>query len=416
MENIIKYNNNKFKSIFISVNFLMPLRSEDLTKNMLFSMILKKINKKYSTEKEIEKKLLELYNAKLFVDVQKFDKYSNVCFNIKFINKKYIGEDVSKELIELLKELIINVDVNNKKFDEILVQREKQTLKDKINELKDDQRSYALSKIEELLFKDEDYGYPLSGKIEDVEKIDGKSLYEHYLKIINTASVCVVVSGNLEDYENIGEEIFKKLNIKKTKLELSFNNEENQGEKIEEACEIVFEKRETSQSVLSMGIKTDICSYKEFYPAVILNVILGGTPASRMFQNIREKESLAYFAKSNFDINKKVIYITAGIDYEVYEKAKSLIIEQVEDLKNGNIKKDEIKIAKEYVKAIYKDFQDSNEIIVKQILQRKLSLAEDVDFKKILKSIDKVSSKDILKVASKIKIKEIFLLGGTKNV
>ena len=62
------------------------------------------------------------------------------------------------------------------------------------------------------------------------------------------------------------------------------------------------------------------------FVALIYNAILGGTPTSKLFQNVREKNSLAYTASSNFIRQKANILIKCGIDIPNYEKALKMAL------------------------------------------------------------------------------------------
>ena len=51
-----------------------------------------------------------------------------------------------------------------------------------------------------------------------------------------------------------------------------------------------------------------------------------------MFQNVREKESLAYSARSNYIKQKQNVFIRCGIEIEKYEKAVEVIKEQLKNI------------------------------------------------------------------------------------
>ena len=90
----------------------------------------------------------------------------------------------------------------------------------------------------------------------------------------------------------------------------------------------------------------------------------GGSVNSKMFQNVREKESLAYTARSSYVKHKAILLITAGIEIEKYDKALEVIKVQVEDMKNGNFTEDDIKNAKIFLSNLYKSYTDDASTIV----------------------------------------------------
>lgn len=410
MRNIIEQCDEKFKSVFVSINFLMPLKASEMSKNTLIAMVLKKACAKYKTEKELEKKLTGLYNTSIGIDVNKYDKLYKIEFNIEIINKKYIKEDILAEATSVINEIINNPYLEDGFFSKEIVEREKINLINKINEEKDNNRSYVIKKLEELLFEDEEYGYPVFGTIEDIEKINEKNLYNSYKNMLVEAKTIVAVSGNISGYDNLGKKINEMIFNKK--IEKIENTEKTKKELEKIVPEIVLEKKETNQSVLGIGVKLLNIPKTDFFNGLILNTILGGTPASRMFQNIREKESLAYFAKSIYDASKMAIYILVGIDPSNYEKAKRLIEKEIQELKNGLISEDEIKTAKDYMISNYKELEDKKHLIVKQNILNELFFGEDFKVEEIIKKINLINKEDIVRVASNMNVQKIFLLGG----
>lgn len=401
---------NKFKSIFVSVNLLLPLVKEDMSKNALIAMVLKKGSKKYGTERELEKKLAELYNARLRVNVEKYFKYYNIEFGIEVINKKYISEDILDDALDILKEIIYNPNVENESFNKELVDREKEGLINMINEQKDQKRTYALNKIEEYLFENEDYGYPLLGKEEDYRNIDEKSLYDYYNKMLQAAKIEIIVNGNLEYYEDIEYKLNKHFNSVNKDIKYSHI----QITEVEEP-KFYSENQDISQSVLTFGIRLLDIEKKDVFNAVVLNAILGGTPSSKLFQNIREKQSLAYFAKSIYNKQKGTMCVLAGIEPKNYLKAKELILKEIEDLKTGNITDEEFVTAKDYVISTYKEMRDSKTGYAKFILGNDILFDETIEIDEVISYLQKLQKEEILELAKKVNVQTIYLLGGREN-
>lgn len=131
---------------------------------------------------------------------------------------------------------------------------------------------------------------------------------------------------------------------------------------------------------------------------------------SKMFQNVREKASLAYTARSLYIKHKAILLITAGIEIDKYEKALELIKIQVEDMQKGNFTEEDITNAKVYLTNIYKSYMDDASTIVDLSFgQYLLNMKFDVD--EIIEQIGKVNRDDIIEVAGKMKPRVIYFLG-----
>ena len=410
---IFKINSSKFKSIYISYNFTLEVKNKRLfSNNSVLASLLAKSSNKYNNQKEIEKYLNLLYGANYDVNIEKLGDLYNLEFRMEFINKKYLpnNEDLLEKVILFLNEMIYNP----ANWTDESIKREKEFIIERINERKDEKLRYGIQRAEELLCKEEPFGIYLYGEKETVEKVDKKALKEAYDELINS-SITIVVSGNLDGYENIDKKIKQtfenKCKSNKSIKDLVYNVRKN-----EVLDEEVIEYQDNTQSVLSMGLIIEDCEPKDFYALNLYNAILGTTPSSKLFQNVREKASLAYTVRSRYYRFKDIIVIYAGINKENYKKTVNLIREQIDDMKKGKISKEEFNSAKDSLIADLLDWKDS------KIAMEKMKISNIVAFKNENISIDdmkenmkNVSMEDVIKVANKVKLKKIFVLGGVTN-
>ncbi|MGN1012542.1 MAG: EF-P 5-aminopentanol modification-associated protein YfmF [Clostridia bacterium] len=410
---IFKINSSKFKSIYISYNFTLEVKNKRLfSNNSVLASLLAKSSNKYNNQKEIEKYLNLLYGANYDVNIEKLGDLYNLEFRMEFINKKYLpnNEDLLEKVILFLNEMIYNP----ADWTDESIKREKEFIIERINERKDEKLRYGIQRAEELLCKEEPFGIYLYGEKETVEKVDKKALKEAYDELINS-SITIVVSGNLDGYENIDKKIKQtfenKCKSNKSIKDLVYNVRKN-----EVLDEEVIEYQDNTQSVLSMGLIIEDCEPKDFYALNLYNAILGTTPSSKLFQNVREKASLAYTVRSRYYRFKDIIVIYAGINKENYKKTVNLIREQIDDMKKGKISQEEFNSAKDSLIADLLDWKDS------KIAMEKMRISNIVAFKNENISIDdmkenmkNVSMEDVIKVANKVKLKKIFVLGGVTN-
>jgi len=414
MKNIIIRNSNRFKSVFVQVNLLLPLRANETGKNALLAMVLKKNNSKFKTERELERKLASLYNTSFGASVEKINDYYNISFGLEMLNIKHIGKTAVNEAIDILQTAICEPNIENGKFDDETFELEKQTLIERIEEERDDKKRYALSSLEREMFKGTEYGASILGSIEDVQKITNEELVEHYYKVINEAKLLVTVIGNLDDMEDVPERIFSKLSGKCGKHEAGISG--NVEKEIVDKLEICIEEQDINQSVLCIGLRIKGAEKQDLYKAMLYNTILGGTPSSKLFQNVREKESLAYFAKSIYKRHKQVISMFAGIAPEKYEKTKTVMLEQLQMIKDGDVSDTEFYAAKENLISTYRELQDSKMGQTKSVISNLIYFDNEVSFDTMIAEIGKLTLADVKELANKVVATNIFLLGGKANV
>ncbi len=412
--NIYKINDTKFKSIYISYNFTCEVKNNDLfSRNAVLGALMAKSSKKYDNQKEIEKYLNSLYGASFDVNIDKFGDLYNIEFRVEYINSKFLPneEDLTEDILEFLNQMIYNP----KEWTEDGISREKEFIVERIRERKDEKLKYGVQRAEELLCKGEPFGTYLYGEEEIVNSLSLKELKLAYQELISNP-VTIFVSGNLEGKENIDKMIENKFsshveNDKKIE-ELEYNKEAT----IEEGIEEVHEYQDTTQSVLSMGFKINNVTSEDFYALNLYNAILGVTPSSKLFQNVREKASLAYTVRSRYYRFKNILVIYAGINKENKEKAVELIKQQYEDMKNGNITDEEFRTAKDSLMADLLEWNDSKVAMAKLKLSNIIaSKNADITVDDMREKMSEITLEDVIKVASKVELKKIFVLGGEVN-
>lgn len=411
---VYKINNDKFKSIYISYNFTMEVKENSVfSNNAVLGALMAKSSRKYQTQKEIEKYLNSLYGANYDVNVEKYGDLYNLEFRIEYINKKFLpgNEDLLENILNFLKEMIYNpadwTDEN--------IKREKEFILERINERKDEKLKYGVQRAEELLCKDEPFGVFLYGDQDNVQNVDKDVLKNAYSELLKSC-VTVIISGNLEGYDNIEEtfnEVFKNIEFSlKEVTDLIYNTKRESDNKTEE----VKEYQDTTQSVLSLGLRIKDCTIDDFYALNLYNAILGTTPSSKLFQNVREKESLAYTVRSRYYRFKDIIVIFAGINKENYQKAVDVIKEQIEAIKKGEISKEEFESAKDSLMADLLEWKDSKIAMAKMKFANIIAFKDaDITVEEMRERMSKVTLEDVIRVANLVSVEKIFVLGGVEN-
>ena len=334
----------KYKTNLIGIFLTFPIIKEEATKNTLIALMLKRGSKSYKTREDITNKLAEMYGASLDSGIEKSGDNHILKFYLESINEEYLPkkEELFKESINLLFDVVFNPNIEDNKFNEEFLKQEKYSLEQIINSKIDNKTMYALNRCIETMYEGKPYGIYRYGYVEDLKNIDAYNLYEQYKKIISTCKIDIFVSGKNDDIESIiteNEEI-KKLNEREPLFvkngEPSNKNEER----------YVEEKMDVKQGKIVLGLDV-INNEKDLrYSAQVYNAILGGTANSKLFQNVREKASLAYTISSSYMKLKSNIFIRAGIEIDNYEKALNIIKQQMEEMKQSDFSDEEIENAK----------------------------------------------------------------------
>ncbi len=419
MINIQKINDKKFKSIYFSFNYTINANKKEMTESAILASIMSKSSRKYNSQKQIEKYLGNLYNTLFDVNVEKIGDLYNIEFKLECINKKYLPDniDVVSDALKFLYDMIYDQSIENGRFDENLVNREKEYIKDKIKEQKDEKLKYGILKMEQILSKDEPFATSVFGDENQIDKITSNDIYNRYINVLNDSCINILISGNLDGYDNI-EEIVK--NIFNEKINSSVNAKDLVYDKhIDDSnkkdINETYETQQTTQSVITFGMRIRNSTTDDFFALNVYNAILGSTPSSKLFQNFREKESLAYTVRSRYYRFKSIIIIYAGIQKKNYEKAKEVVEKQIKDMEDGNITDIEFNAAKDSLVSDLVEWNDSKMSLAKMLFVNAFTNT-NYTLNEMIEKIQKVSLQDVINVAKKITLEEIYLLGGEADV
>ena len=403
---------DKFKTNLIAVMLTTKLERENITKNALIPAVLRRGTTNLNTQEEINKKLENMYGAGLDCGIDKTGDNQVLKFYIESINDEFLPQDNENMLkisYETIFEMIFSPYLENNCFKKEYVEQEKENLKQIIQARIDNKAKYAIDRCIEEMYKDEPYGLYKFGYVEDLEDINEKNLYEYYLQLINNCKIDIFVSGILD--ENIVEDIKNNENISKMqKRNPAFIVPEIKAKKSEQE-NLIQDKLDVTQGKLILGLDIDVDDENLRYDTMIYNSILGGSANSKLFQNVREKASLAYTASSSYIRFKNNIIINCGIEIENYEKALKIIKEQVEAIKNGDFTDEEVENAKQGIIAAVKTIDDEQDTEITYFYSQEFShIKNNID--EYIDKVRKVNKENVLNIANKISINTIYFLRG----
>ena len=404
---------NIFKTNLACVLLTVPLEKETVTENAIIPFLLKRGTKKYKTQEEISKKLDELYGASFDCGIDKIGDNHVLKFYVETIRDEYTNntENLMDEALDLLLEIVFNPIFEKECFKDEFLKTEKEKLKRIIESKIDDKDLYALENCLNTMYNNEGFGIYKYGNLEDVDKITKENITSQYLKLIQTAKIDIFISGNMNE-NHLKTILLENSNIEKLipRVEnYKLNNEFTEiKQKVDKPREIT-ESMNISQGKLVIGM--DILSKQKNLQCVSLvyNAILGDGAASMLFQNVREKASLAYSARSNFVKQKLNIFIRCGIEISNYEKALEIIKEQLENIKKGKFTDEDIRNAKKYLISGVKSVSEEQDTEVVYYIGQEIAKT-NMDLETYLENIEAVTKEEIIELANQIQINTIYFL------
>ena len=409
---IHKINTNKFKTNLFAVFIATPLKRESVTKNALITSILRRGSKNIPSQDIISKKLEEMYGATFDCGIEKTGDNQIIKFYLESINEEFLPEkeELTKKGLDILFDIIFNPLIQDEGFKKDYFETEKQNLKRIIESKIDNKRAYSFERCIEEMFKNEPYGLYKFGYIEDLDKITPKDLYEQYKKLISNSKIDIFISGEQKDNRIIDmvKENEKIKNLNERDAEYIRTSEKTKKIDVKEP-QTIEEYMQVGQGNLVMGLDINADMDDSKYIASVYNAILGGGANSKLFQNVREKQSLAYTAASTYRRQKNVIFIRCGIEIKNYEKALNTIKEQLKDIENGEFSDDDINNSKELISESIRSISAEQDTEISYYYGQELS-DTFTTIEEYIEKINKVTKEQIEEIAKNININTVYFL------
>lgn len=344
----------RYKKNLISVAFSTQLSEDTATENVIVPVLLTKCNSKLPTYKAFNNKMSRLYASGIGGTAGRQYDLQTISFGAYYLDDIYAlsGEKMTGRMTDILIDCLTSPVTENGVFSEKFVELEKKTVIDNIETAINDKRSYAIERAMKTICKGEPASVCSYGTVEKAKLITPDSAYKAYRRMLETMP-CEIICTGCSDFEGVAEKFaaaFEKAgrhDIENTTIALS---------PVKTQTEEVTERLTVNQSKLVLGFK----SHSDDDAAlVLLQKIFGGTTSSKLFRNVREKMSLCYYCSAARNDLKGIMLVNSGVENENIEKTKEAVIDQLEEIKNGNFTNEDINFAEMAIKNDFKSVADS---------------------------------------------------------
>jgi predicted Zn-dependent peptidase len=317
-----------------------------------------------------------------------------------FTSQEYTGyfAKVSKEHFDLALDWVSDIFLNSI-LPEKEVEKERGVIIEEIRMRKDHPMEHVQSLWQKLLYGDQPMGWDVAGEVETVSKIKREDLICYREEQYFAQNTIVCLAGNFN--EKAGIEKVKKYFAK---IKTGKGREKPKVIEKQKEPEILFEKRDTDQTHICLGVRGVNIFDKRRYTQEILAQILGGMMSSRLFERIRTKLGIAYYidTESFSDPDTGYLVTRAGLSNEKLEKGILEILKEYRKIKREGVTKSELKKAKDYLKGKMNILLESSDakasfFATQEILEKRILTP-----KEIFKKIDRVSQSDVLNLAREI--------------
>ncbi|OMF99147.1 EF-P 5-aminopentanol modification-associated protein YfmF [Paenibacillus sp. FSL R7-0333] len=403
-----------FKTFAISLYAGVPLEESTVTSTALVPFVLRRGTASYPETTQFRERLEELYGAGFGFDIYKRGDYQIVQFRMDTINDSFVQskESLLGESFAFLGEVLTRPLLENGSFRASYVATERETIRKKLESIVNDKIRYAAERCIEEMCRNEPYRLHPLGQRADLDAITPETLYQSYTSWLNGATLDLYVVGDTtpEEVEKLVTAHFGRAHHSEAGGYTSDFTPVSVTE-----VRTVEEKLDVNQGKLNMGLRTSITYKDERYASALMyNGILGGYPHSKLFVNVREKESLAYYASSRYDGHKGIGTIQSGIETQNYGKAVDIIRKQLDELKAGNITDLELSQTKAMIRNLLSEIQDSAFEMISFDFNRQLS-GKDRSAQELMDQVDGMGAAEVKAAADTFELDTIYFLTGKEE-
>ncbi|WP_010282291.1 EF-P 5-aminopentanol modification-associated protein YfmF [Bacillus timonensis] len=403
---------DKFKTNTIVLRIKAPLEEEFVTQRALLPYVLQSETPSYPSTTSLRSYLDELYGAALYVDLAKKGENHIISFFVEIANELFLKDQTPllDKAISLLQEIVLSPVTENGAFKKSIIDKEKRSLRQRIQAVYDDKMRYSNLRLVEEMCQDEPYHLHVNGRIEDLDSISAESLYNYYQKILAEDEIDLYIIGNVEP-EKVKEVVSSAFVFSERSKRTQSETKTKQVVKVNE----VIEKQDVKQGKLNIGYRTNITFGDSDYDALqVFNGIFGGFSHSKLFINVREKESLAYYAASRVESHKGLLMVMSGIDINNYERAVTIIKEQMKAMVDGDFTDEIMDQTKAVIRNQLLETLDTSrgmaEVLYHNVISNKSKKLEEW-----IAGIEAVTKEEVVNVAKKIELDTIYFLTGLEG-
>ena len=406
--NVYTIKTDKFKNCHIEIVFRNKIKKEEIMNRKFLIELMSLSTKKYNSSKDLTIYLEELYNTNFYTLISRVGGtiFTNFCFD--FLNPIYTNKNFIEEILNLIKEIIYNPNINKDEFSIDDFNIVKNNIIAEIKEAKEDKKSYGYRRLFKHMDDKSYLSYDMLGDIKEIEDITSKDVLKTYKNMIDNDYCDIYVIGNL-DMDKIAtyfdHNFFNRI-IKTYSIPLY--SECVRRKKIN----IVKEQSDISQANLFIGCNINGLSVEQKdIVAYLYNYLLGGGLDTKLGKCLRQENNLCYSVNSIYQKYDSVIIIYAGIDPSNYEKCIKLIKKALKEMITI-ITESELEEAKKNIISSLNMINDNPATIINNYIFRNIAGLKTVEER--VKNIKKITVDDIKKLAKKVKINTIYMLSGVK--
>ncbi len=397
---------DKFKTCVQGIYFTVPLRRETATGFAILPKLLTAANAVYEDRSILNMEAEKLFGTRLNFGVGKVGETQVLSFTADSIADAYADDSLFSKVQKLLQTILCEPKGENA-FPETIFLREKEALREDIRSIVNDKRRYALMRCTEEMCKNEKYGIRADGNEEDLDKLTSEEVFKLYKNMLASAEVNIFVTGafSMQEAENEIQKFANRIGARNAERTVT-------DRLLPEDVRYIEDNEPVKQGKLVIGYRADVDVLSDdYYSLLIYNGIFGGGTSSKLFNIVREKMSLCYYASSQLERAKSLLFVQSGIEFEKYNVALEAIRKQHAEICDGNISDAEFTGTVQGLVNALRSYEDSPASLQSYYV-RQLATGNMVEIEDVIQKILLVKPEQIPEIARHIHMDTVYFLNG----
>src|SRR5690242_11941039 len=308
-----------------------------------------------------------------------------ICFNVKVLD-----EHVPTAL-DILSDLVLNP-----VFDASDIARERGVIIEEIK-MDEDNPDYLVHEIfTQNFWKDHPLGRPILGTRDTVKRFERPPVYDFYSHRFIPGNVIITAAGNL-NHERFVELVTRHFEKMKPATNGFHSAPPNIIPKI-----VLRNKKSLEQVQICVGVPSYPITHEKRHSSYILNTLLGGGMSSRLFQNIRERQGLAYAIYSDLNPYRDTgcLSVYAGTSKASATKVVQSIVSEFRTLKSEPVPAEELRRSKDQLKGSLMLSLESSTARMSSLARQEMYFDRFYTMDELIEKIESVTAEEVMELAN----------------
>ncbi len=352
---------DKFKTACLSLTLLTQLKRETAAMNALIPYVLRRGTTRSPDMEALSARLEELYGTAIEPVVRRIGEIQCIGFYASIPEEDFLpgGRGVLQKAAELLGELLLSPATRGGLLLPKYVDSEREKLLETIRSRINDKRGYAIFRCIEEMCCCEDFAVGRLGGESECEAIHYQKLSKHYKSLLQSSPIEIFYCGRADKKQLVAYLRDALMTLPRGEIDYEIGTDVRMNA-MEDEPRCVEETLDVTQGKLVMGFRLGESMEEPDVAALsVFNTAFGGGTSSKLFNNVRERLQLCYYAGSLVDTHKGLLLVSSGISFDKFEAARDEILAQLAAMARGEITDEELESARRGVASDLRAMTDS---------------------------------------------------------